>query len=164
MRGRRPTPTHLKVVTGNPGRRPIKDTVEPEVEAPPCPAHLSAEAKAEWGRIVPELMGLRLLSQMDMAALAMYCQCYGRWQYAEQVLSGAIAEMQDQASMVIASPNGFPVQSPWLNIANRAMEQCKSFLVEFGMSPSSRARIAPASAQMDLFADEKKKTGNSYFA
>jgi P27 family predicted phage terminase small subunit len=163
MKGRKPLPAHLKVVSGNPGRRPIKDAVEPEIVAPPCPEHLSGEARAEWGRIVPELMALRLLSQMDMAALAMYCQCYGRWQYAEQVIAKMNQESED-TGYVIASPNGFPVQSPWLNIANKAMEQCKSFLVEFGMSPSSRARIAPASAQMDLFGDEKKKTGNSYFS
>lgn len=156
-------PAHLKVVTGNPGRRPIKDSVEPDVEAPPCPEHLSAEAKAEWARIVPELMALNLLSKLDMASLAMYCQCYGRWQYAERVLSGVVEGMENEAWMVIASPNGFPVQSPWLNIANRAMDQCKSFLVEFGMSPSSRARIAPASAQMKLF-DDEKKTGSGYFS
>ena len=37
MRGRKPSPTHLKLVKGNPGKRPL-NVSEPEPEAVlPCP-------------------------------------------------------------------------------------------------------------------------------
>ena len=161
MRGRKPTPTALKLVCGNPGRRPIEKTVQPAVEPPPCPDHLTADAKAEWRRTLPELLKLRLISAIDMAALAMYCQSYARWVHAERKM--AELEAQAEAGYVIESPNGFPVQSPWLAIANAAMEKCKSFMVEFGMSPSSRARIGAPSPQLDMF-DGEQKSSNAYFA
>lgn len=160
MRGRKPTPAALKLVSGNPGRRPVEKTVQPAVAPPPCPDHLTADARLEWQRTLPELLDLHLLSAIDMAALAMYCQSYARWVHAERKISEL--EAQAEAGYVIESPNGFPVQSPWLAIANSAMEKCKSFLVEFGMTPSARSRIGQPNPQLDLFKDAKK-TSNGYF-
>ena len=31
--------------------------------------------------------------------------------------------------------------NPYLSIANKAMDQMRRFLIEFGMTPSSRARV-----------------------
>jgi len=45
---------------------------------------------------------------------------------------------------VIKSPSGFPIQSPYLAIANKAMDQMTKLLTEFGMSPSSRTCVAVA--------------------
>ena len=42
---------------------------------------------------------------------------------------------------MVKSPNGFPIQSPYLAVANKAMEQMRAMLTEFGMSPSSRTRV-----------------------
>src|SRR5262249_22001030 len=42
MRGRRPKPTRLKVITGNPGKRPLNEhEPRPEPQIPPCPSELS---------------------------------------------------------------------------------------------------------------------------
>ncbi len=43
--------------------------------------------------------------------------------------------------VMVKSPNGFPMQSPFLAVANKAMEQMRALLAEFGMSPSSRTRV-----------------------
>jgi len=43
--------------------------------------------------------------------------------------------------VMVKSPTGFPMQSPYLAVANRAMEQIRALLAEFGMSPSSRTRV-----------------------
>jgi phage terminase small subunit len=52
MRGRKPKPTHLKLVTGNPGNRPLKpDSVEVDAILPDPPEHLFEEAKEEWRRV-----------------------------------------------------------------------------------------------------------------
>ena len=37
--------------------------------------------------------------------------------------------------------NKVPQQSPYMQISNKKMEQMLKFLVEFGMTPSSRARV-----------------------
>ena len=73
MAGRKPKPTALKLVTGNPGKRPLNDhEPQPEAAIPEVPAHLSGEAKAEWDRIVIRLHPLGLLTDLDRAALAAY--------------------------------------------------------------------------------------------
>ena len=49
--GRKPQPTALKVLKGNPGRRPLnEDEPKPEVLLPRPPAHLSPVARREWRR------------------------------------------------------------------------------------------------------------------
>ena len=80
MRGRKPKPTHLKVLEGNPGRRPINGAEpKPAGDLPTCPAHLGPSAKAEWKRLARDLNRIGLLTMADRAALAVYCQSWGRW-------------------------------------------------------------------------------------
>ena len=75
MRGRKPKPTHLKLLHGS--RRPInKHEPKPKLERPPCPARLCPEAKKAWREIVPELERLGLLTTIDGQALARYCDMH----------------------------------------------------------------------------------------
>ena len=86
MRGRKPKPTYL-LLDGNPGRqRPNSSEPELARRAPTCPSHLCPPAKAEWKRLAARLTGLRILTELDRAALAAYCQAYGRWVEAERKL------------------------------------------------------------------------------
>ena len=110
-----------------------QDEPQPQPRLPRAPAHLSAEAKKEWSRAGKFLLTLGLISDLDLAAFAAYCQAWGRWVEAEQALK--------TYGVMLKSPNGFPVQSPYLAVANRAMEQMKSCLSDFGMTPASRSRV-----------------------
>ena len=127
-------PTQLKVLRGT-LRNDRVNADEPwtEPEIPPCPRELGGTAKKEWKRIAPELARMGLLSKVDRAALALYCDNYGRW-------LEAIAALQ-KFGVVIKSPSGFPMQSPYVAIANKSGEQVRLLLSEFGMSPSSRSRV-----------------------
>jgi phage terminase small subunit len=70
MRGRRPKPTRLKLLTGNPGKRPFNDAEpRPEPVVPECPPELSELARREWNRLAPELAKLRIVTNLDRAAL-----------------------------------------------------------------------------------------------
>ena len=51
-------------------------------------------------------------------------------------------KLKDENLLLVRSPTDQPLQNPWLSIANRAMRQMQSLLAEFGMSPSSRSRVA----------------------
>ena len=75
-RGRKPKPTAHKRRDGS--RQPIRPD-EPEVPPgePRCPAVLDGEARAEWERIVPELLDAGVLTQIDRAALTGYCSAWG---------------------------------------------------------------------------------------
>ena len=70
-------PTSLKLIQGTfRSDRALAHEVKPDTVIPPVPAHLTDEAKVEWGRISQELYQLGLLSNIDRAALAMYCQSW----------------------------------------------------------------------------------------
>ncbi|MCK1616588.1 phage terminase small subunit P27 family [Bradyrhizobium sp. 159] len=139
MRGRKPTPTHLKLLNGNPGKRPINlREPGPELRAPTCPAHLCPAAKAEWKRLAAQLIVLRMLTDLDRGALAAYCQAYGRWVEAERKLH--------ETPMLLKLPSGIVQQNPWLTIANKQLELMHKYLTEFGLSPVSRSRVSVAPA------------------
>ncbi|MEN3976901.1 phage terminase small subunit P27 family [Emcibacter sp. SYSU 3D8] len=92
------------------------------------------KARAEWRRMAKHLYGLGLLTDIDRAALAGYCQAYGRWVEAEEAIA--------KHGIVVRSPSGFPMSSPFLAIANKALEQIHRFGIEFGMTPASRSRVS----------------------
>jgi P27 family predicted phage terminase small subunit len=127
-------PTNLKLLKGT--YQPCRgNTNEPQPEAarPPCPSFLSQEGKKEWRRVSKELFVLGLLSNLDRAALAAYCQAYGRWIEAERALT--------REGLMVMSPNGFQQPNPWLSIASKALDQLRAFAADFGMSPVARSKV-----------------------
>jgi P27 family predicted phage terminase small subunit len=55
---------------------------------------------------------------------------------------------------MMKSPTGFPIQSPYVSIANRQAEIMMRIASEFGFTPASRSRIStPADEQPTLFDD-----------
>ena len=140
--GRPPKPTRLKELTGNPGKRALnKAEPRPSAKRPGCPAHIQGEARKEWNRITKQLLEMGVLTQVDRAALAAYCQCWERWVQAEEAMR------EPGFRMITTTDNGYPVVSPWLNVANAAMKQMLRFLTEFGMTPSSRSRVTVTTEQ-----------------
>ena len=135
MKGRKPKPTVLKVLDGNPGKRALsqREPVAPQ-GVPDPPAWLDDEAKAEWERVLPDLEQMGLLSPADRPALAAYCTAWSRWVEAEQMVK--------KFGPIVKSPEkGFPMKSPYLTIADQALETMRKLMVEFGLTPSSRSRI-----------------------
>lgn len=56
QRGRKPKPTAVKVLEGNPGKRSLNTgEPKPEKKAPRCPSWLEEEAKEEWKRMAKQL-------------------------------------------------------------------------------------------------------------
>lgn len=149
QRGPKPLPANVHLLRGNPSKKSaseLRDIIAPDVEIPAPPKHLRAEALKEWKRISIELQKLGLIANIDRAALSMYCTAWGRHVDAEN----KIREMGEDG-LIDTTPNGFQVQSAWLNVSNKAMEQCAKLMAEFGMSPAARARVTPGSLQIDLF-------------
>lgn len=150
MRGRKPQPTALKVVKGNPGKRALpKDEPSPEPAVPDPPAHLSDDALAEWKRVAVQLYRLGILADIDMAVLAAYCQSYGRWVQAERALSRVMERLENLDAedrpegdgLLRVSAKGNVVQQPLIGIANKAAADMVRYATEFGMGPASRSRV-----------------------
>ena len=134
--GRKPKPTRLKIIEGNPGRRPL-NTKEPRprLGRPTCPAWLLPEAKREWRRVVPELEALGMLTAIDRASLSAYCQSWGRMVEAE--------EQVNRYGSILKSKNSDYVQvSPYETLRRHNAQAVRAFATEFGLTPSSRSRLS----------------------
>jgi len=110
---------------------------KPALVRPSCPAWLAKEAKREWRRIASELESLGLLTRVDRASLAAYCQCYARWVEAE----AALVKLDGGMTLTTTTDKGNLIQHPAVGIANKAMSEMRAFLTEFGMTPAARTRI-----------------------
>jgi P27 family predicted phage terminase small subunit len=136
QRGKKPTPTKLKEIRGNPGKRPLnKNEPKPEITIPKCPTWFGDEATKEWHRITKELYILGLLGEIDRSAISAYCVAYARWVDAEK-------KLQDIENTIHKTKSGNTITAPLLWVANKANDQMYKWLTEFGMTPSSRSRIS----------------------
>ena len=106
---------------------------DPPPRLPACPACLGDEARKEWQRLSKELAELGLLTGLDRDMLAAYCQAHALW-------VEAVSSIERYGTMV-KSPNGFPMQSPYVAVANKQVDIMVRIAAEFGMTPSSRTRI-----------------------
>jgi P27 family predicted phage terminase small subunit len=142
-----PKPTQLKVLQGNPGKRPLnKREPQPRAAHVSCPRWLLPEAKKEWRRLAPELRRLGLLTVVDRTALAAYCQAYARWRQAEEVLT--------REGLVFETASGYLMPRPEVAIAQKSQQIMKGFLTEFGFTPASRTRVSlPEQKAADPFAE-----------
>ena len=143
MKGRKPKPTNLKVLEGNPGQRPLNENEpKPKPVAPKPPSWLRKEAKKEWKRVAPQLEQLGLLTQIDMAVFAGYCQNYAKWKEAELFIeeNGSTYEIPkyDKEGEWVGA---YYQQYPQVSQARQYMEQIIKICAEFGMTASSRGRI-----------------------
>lgn len=147
-RGRKPKPTALKVLEGNPGKRPLKLGKTAPQSPPICPDWLEDEAKAEWARMGEVLENMGMLTDMDTIAFAGYCQAYARWREAEEFLT--------QHGSIVRTPNGYLQQVPQVSIAQTNLKIVLKFCEQFGLTPSARSRIT-ADKSVDETTDEMEK-------
>ena len=142
----RKLPTHLKLLRGNPGKRPIRP--EPDLSVPENlpepPDFLCRHSVDEWWRIVPELKALGLLTVLDLQPLAAYCSAYGRWIAAEQALAAMAEKDQVTKGMMIKGSAGSPMANPLIKIARCAAADMVHFAGEFGMTPRARSYLSAA--------------------
>ncbi len=134
QRGRKPKPTTVKMLEGNPGKRNVNTgEPQPDKKAPRCPGWLEEEAKKEWKRMAKQLEQLGILTEIDMAAFAGYCQAYARWKEAEEYIS--------EHGAVMKAPSGYCQQVPQVSIAQTYLKIMNRFCEQFGLTPSARSRI-----------------------
>ena len=135
IRGRKPKPTAMRRAEGNPGKRGYNaaEPLPPDA-LPDCPPHLGVEARAEWDRLAETLWRMGVVTTVDRAALAAYCQSWGRWVEAEEKLRAT--------PMLLKTATGYVQQSPWLSIANKQLELMGRYMSELGITPAARSRVA----------------------
>jgi P27 family predicted phage terminase small subunit len=141
LRGKKPKPTYLKLVAGTLRKhRAPKNEPAPELAIPPVPPELSGDAKLEGGRLAPDLYRLGLMTNLDRAALAALCDSWGIWIRARRLLAKMGEDGAD--GLLTRATSGTVYQNPLIGICNKAKRDMMAYASEFGMTPSSRARLS----------------------
>ena len=124
-----------------------------EYGIPEAPDHLDELGKKEWDRMAAELYPIGVMTVVDRTALEAYCSEYSKW-------VAATLKIQEDG-MLITTHTGFPMQSPYLQIANKAQAEMRKWLCELGCTPSSRTRVerAPAAEEKDPLKEFQEKGG-----
>ena len=134
MKGRKRKPTALRVLEGNPGKRPInKSEPKPRPILPKCPAWFDELAKAEWKRLAAILEPLAMATEADWEMVGAICLAWSELQRATVILN--------EHGLTYEGKEG-PKPRPEVAIARNARAQIKMLGSEFGMSPSSRSRLS----------------------
>jgi len=154
--GPKPTPTKIKELRGNPGKRPLN-----ELEPQPSPAEnippdwlTHEKAIKHWNDIVPMLRANGIFTELDVFKVGALCEAFALWR-----------EHQDEANrighLIKAETTGAVYENPLVAIANRYFKRWELLCSEFGMSPAMRTRlmIIPGSREKS----EKEKIISKYF-
>ena len=164
MAGRPPKPTALKVVEGNRGKR-ASNKQEPD---PPYlsefdpPKWLHPAAQSVWNEIAPKLADAKLLTTVDVQALAMGCIAIAQYRRAVAKVGEELVK-----SKVVADENDKLVETgehvnPWSIVQSMSFKQAMLIFQQFGMTPAARTRIA-IQPQGDLFGNGSDKQGPGRF-
>lgn len=133
VRGTKPAPTRLKILKGVEKARINRNEPVAAPGIPDCPEHLDELARKEWERITPFLLQMGVLSKIDGTSLALYCE-------AHSLRVQAFEKIGDEG-MVTETQRGGDRVTSWVKVHEQARRDCMRFLVEFGVTPSSRSRI-----------------------
>lgn len=112
--------------------RGIKPSLSPDddalTKAPPVPRHLSPQAKAEWRRIMPQLIARSIITKGDLGGVEHYCTC-----------AGIVRQIEEERAAA-----GGAIDVKLFGVLNRAAQTARQLAAEYGLTPTSRTRIGNA--------------------
>jgi len=159
MKGRKSIPSKIIDITGGTLRthKPPRDKEpQPKERMPRCPKHLDKEARKEWKRAGKILLSIGLMTDLDMAVLAGYCDAFSQWAEA--------TEKVHEAGLVYKKSDGTPGLNPYLRVAREAYDRMMKAAVLLGLSPSSRASLKvekpKPKSKTETFRDRKNGTNS----
>lgn len=121
-------PTALKMLAGNPGKRPLPaNEPKPTLGLPPCPDWMPEDGRRQWQTIVPELERLGVLASVDVAVVETFCALY--------------------ADVVETARAGKPVKT-------NVVSAMRMYAMELGLTPASRSKVSAPGAQHEAAEEE----------
>lgn len=150
MAGRKPNPSHLKLLKGNPGRRPINKREPSALEdKPKPPSWLPERARKIFVEIAGRLEEMGYASSSHNEALAlMALRLYEVEKYTEDIEKGGITieHVNMRGSTVVTA-------RPEVALRSEAARHAQSLLAEFGLTPSAATKIVvPTKQKKNKFA------------
>jgi len=138
--GRRPQSTALKVLRGNPGKRPLN----PDEPTPPPgdvekPATLSTPAAAVWDRLAPLAIAMRTLTRADVTAFAMLCELQATLEWAAGRKDPPPRNKGERPSLWVKRSHARLAAA--IKIEKDFASIIRPYYALFGLEPVSRAKI-----------------------
>jgi P27 family predicted phage terminase small subunit len=134
VRGRKPKPSWLKIVSGNPGRRPMNDAEpEPTGDISSAPEWLTDSQREVW-RTAVENAPPGLLRSIDESVFLV-------WVIAKDLHRDATEKVAKYGAVIKSPDKGTPMQSPFVSVLNRQAQIMLKAAAEMGFTPSSRSRV-----------------------
>ena len=136
MKGRKPKPTAIRLLTNTAGRRPFNAHEPiPEALSTACPAELEDPiASCEWTRsLVPAILTGQITSADRTLAIA-HCELWATWR-------SQLADARQHAHVIAAGANKYPMPNPARVMANKTLLMLAKVDAELGFSPTSRSRV-----------------------
>lgn len=151
LRGPAPKPTAIRIMNGNPSRRPLPDN-EPQyvTGVPERPKGMSAGARRVWDELIAEMAPSGVLRLVDAGALAMLSEDSAMLETLRKGLAEMAREINKQAKKQGKSVVGGPMVHLSRTIEGRRTlasirELTAQIIVqrrEFGLTPASNSRVA----------------------
>ncbi|THJ23582.1 MAG: P27 family phage terminase small subunit [Nitrospira sp. CG24E] len=141
MKGRKPKDLELKILQGNPGRRPLEGNAAAfVVSTPEKPSDLDTFASKEWDRLVESLAPV--LCSASVGTLLVACDAYADMMHANAVLreQGATYTTVGESGSVLVR------QRPEVRMKENARRSYQLALSELGASPVGQTRVRPLPA------------------
>jgi P27 family predicted phage terminase small subunit len=149
MKGRKPKPTALKILEGNPGHR-AKENLgrgEPDPEVmlgePPVTIANDPVAVAYWYSEGGKLLKTRVITEMDLDAFARLCEYHARRTRQNQI----VQKLEAKKRLSQAEATRLQMAS---NLLLKLDDRMHKIRVEFGMTPASRSRVKVDDGQGEL--------------
>ena len=145
-------PTALRLVNGNPSRRPLpKKEPKPKAGKIKKPKNLTPQASKVWDSLCELLDSIGVLTIADSLALERLCECYSEIKKADIEIKkyGIIYKVKTSTNddEVLLKPN------PAVTQRADADRRFKAYLIEFGLTPSARTKIEVIEKEEDSNSD-----------
>jgi P27 family predicted phage terminase small subunit len=147
-RGRRPLPSTVKNLRGNPGKRGVNESEpQPEPGEPEMPEGLSAASQKKWHELLAQLRPMRVITAADGLNLEAICYLYDVFAQSRN----DVQENGPQIKVPVMGRKGtpeaetvigwIPKKNPAAAIANEALKTMHSYMAEVGLTPASRSKL-----------------------
>lgn len=136
-RGPKPAPSAIKLARGTLKSKP-KTEPSPPVGGMPMPGHLGPVAQAKWREVLPLLLGVKVMTDADVEALARYCDTYEWWLATRAKLR---KEGDTYPILNDAGEIKYIAQRPEVSIAHKLATQLRQLEQDFGLNPSARTSL-----------------------
>ncbi len=126
-------------------KSPAKPSERALKAAPKPPVWLAAEGKAEWRRVVPELIERGTVTEADLSSVELYCAAVGDALVARKTITKEGSTVENRLGEI--------KRHPAYSTLREMQGEARRWAAELGLTPASRSRVAQEAPDDDASTD-----------